>query len=344
MDKILKSVSVVIPNYNGFELIKKNLPPLIRAADKLTAPWEIIIVDDGSTDESVNFISNNYPSIILLTSEVNRGFAETINRGIFAARYDVVVALNNDVVVENDFFEKILLRFSDPEVFAISPNMINSKNGLTQTYKLKPGFCWFKIFAIQTSELSNLKREIPLFYVTGGASFYDRKKLMLLGGFDTIYAPFYAEDIDLSYQAWKAGWKCLLEPSVTVLHENNTTISKYNKKRKIKFIAARNRVIFLWLNITNKRLILIYLLLFIPSLIWYIYSFRKYRLVGTFMAFVKLPEIIKGRRKRKRLSVVDDRKIMKIVSIPLDIPENWSTSKSLFSDIYRYLLTHLIVG
>ena len=94
------------------------------------------------------------------------------------------------------------------------------------------------------------------------------EKLVALGGFSPLYAPFYVEDVDLSYQAWKRGWKCLLEPTATVWHPVNSTIRKYHKRRKVKFLIARNKHIFMWLNITDRALVARYFLCLLPSLVF----------------------------------------------------------------------------
>jgi len=312
---MLKSVSVVIPTYNGLELLKKNLPPLLDALIYCGVEWEIIVVDDASSDASVDFLNGEFPCVAVLRNELNQGFAETINRGIFAAKHEIVMALNNDVTVEKELFSKLLPRFADPDIFAVSPNIIDPRNGINQAiYKLKPGICWFTDICLQTSEVYD-NQAISLFFASRGSSCYDRRKLLLLGGFDPIYKPFYVEDVDLSYRAWKAGWKCVLEPTATVWHESSSTIRKYNKRRTIKFRTAKNKIIFLWLNITDKKLIFLYFLFFIPSLIWDIVSFRKYKFIGTFNALKYLPEIVKARKKRKTLFVLRDADVIVKISL-----------------------------
>ena len=137
---------------------------------------------------------------------------------------------------------------------------------------------------------------------------------MLLGGFDPVYRPFFVEDVDLSYRAWKNGWKCLLEPSATVYHETSSTILSLHRKRKIKFIGDRNRTMFLWLNITDLPLIASYFVLLPFSMLYDIFAFRKYKFVGFFMAMRHLSKIAVGRRKRKGLFKVTDKEVIRIIS------------------------------
>jgi GT2 family glycosyltransferase len=312
---MMKSVSVVIPSYKGRSLLEKNLPFLLRAIAGHRAPVEIIIVEDAGGDDTGEFIRERYPRILLLENDVNLGFAETINRGFRIARYELVLALNNDIKVGEDLFAGSLLWFDDPAVFSVTPNMIDPARGESQSLtKLEAGVCWYKTRNLQLRDLPELSGEIPIFFGSGGASFYDREKLLDLGGFDPIYHPFYVEDVDLSYRAWKSGWKCLFDPTTAVFHETSSTILALHRKRKIKFIGDRNRTLFLWLNITDPLLIARYFLCLPFSLLYDIIGFRKYKFVGFFRALRYLPMIPGGRRSRKAQFRVPDRDVIAKVS------------------------------
>ena len=279
------------------------------------APGEIIIVDDAGGDDTGDFLRERYPRIVLLENETNRGFAETINRGFRIARYEIVLALNNDIQVGEDLFARTLCRFDDPDLFSVTPNMIDPARGESQSLtRLEAGVCWYKTRNLQLRDLPDLAGEIPIFFGSGGASFYDREKLLELEGFDPIFHPFYVEDVDLSYRAWKSGWKCLFDPTTTVYHETSSTILTLHRKRKIKFIGDRNRTLFLWLNITDPLLIGRYFLCLPFSLLYDIVGFRKYKFVGFFRALGYLPRIPGGRRSRKALFRVSDREVIRRVS------------------------------
>lgn len=310
----MKSVSVVTPTYNGRQLLERNLPPLLQAAARHDAPVEVIVVDDASSDDTVTFLAERFPKVTVLANEHNLGFGETMNRGIAAARFDVVLALNNDILVEDDLFDRPLDRFDDPTVFSVTPDIIDPRRRESQAIpRLRPGVCWFQTRYLQRADLPTLEGEIPIFYGSGGASFYHREKLQALGGFDPIYHPFYIEDIDLSYRAWKAGWKCLMEPGTTVYHETSSTILTLHKKRKIKFIGDRNRTLFLWLNITDRSLILRYFLCLPFSLLYDVVAFRKYKFVGFFRALRYLPRVPALRRQRQRYFRVTDRQVFRCI-------------------------------
>ena len=310
-----RSVSVVIPSYNGRDLLEKNLPPLLQAAERHPAPVEVIVVDDAGGDDTGAFIREQYPQVVLLENETNRGFAETINRGFRTARYEIVLALNNDIQVGEDLFSRALCWFDDPSVFSVTPNMIDPARGESQSLtRLEAGVCWYKTRNLQLHDLPDLTVEIPIFFGSGGGSFYDRQKLLELEGFDPIFHPFYVEDVDLSYRAWKSGWKCLFDPTTTVYHETSSTILTLHRKRKIKFIGDRNRTLFLWLNITDPWLVLRYFLCLPFSLCYDIIGFRKYKFVGFFRALRYLPAIPDGRKRRKAHFRVSDREVIEKIS------------------------------
>lgn len=309
------SISVVIPTFNGKHLLSKNIPFLMKAMEYYGGTVEIIVVDDASTDGTAEFLQGNYPGIILLLNERNLGFSETINRGILYARHELVLALNNDIQVTEDLFCYPLEWFRDDEVFSVTLNMIDSVSRVTQSLnRLDAGWCWYKTRNLQPSELTDASGEIPLFFASGGGSFFCKWKLLSLGGFDPIFHPFYVEDVDLSYRAWKAGWKCLFEARTVVYHETSSTILGIHKKRKVKFVGDRNRTLFIWLNITDPFLILRYFCFLPLSIIYDIAGFRKYKFVGFFWSIKYIKKVLRGRRLRSQMQRVTDRQVIGQIS------------------------------
>src|SRR5215207_430546 len=98
------SVSVVIPNYNGIELFPHTLPTVFTALEKIQLPYEVIVVDDCSTDNSIGYLKTNFPLVQIIRSEKNFGFSVTANSGMKNAKYDLVLLLNSDVKLDPDYF------------------------------------------------------------------------------------------------------------------------------------------------------------------------------------------------------------------------------------------------
>lgn len=249
------SISVVIPNYNGKHLLEANLPSVVAALNSTKTECEIIVVDDASSDGSVLFLQQQYPNIKLLVNEINQGFSPTINKGIFAAKYDLILALNSDVKLTTDYFKEQFRYFEKPDTFGVMGKIVDSNEKQIQDAAKFPktGFKGIK------ATYNYLPAEIPdgfwlpTFFLSGANALMDRKKLLELGGFDELFAPFYFEDADLGIRAWRVGWKCYFEPQSVCMHAVSSTISKL-KSQKVKAIIERNRIIFNYLHLTGRQL------------------------------------------------------------------------------------------
>ncbi|MCS7315480.1 MAG: glycosyltransferase [Bryobacterales bacterium] len=247
------AASVVIPSWNGRELLERNLPSVVAALAG-NPENEIIVVTNGSTDGTAEFLRREFPRVRLIEPGRNLGFGGGANAGVRAARNDVVVLLNNDMRVARDFLQPLLDGFDDPGVFAVScqiyfsdPARRREETGLTE------GWWENGSLRVRHREDQAVQELYPCFYGGGGSCAFDRKKFLELGGFDEIYAPFYLEDADLGYRAWKRGWKVLYQPRSVVWHEHRGTIGKHFRVSQIGRVLERNRVLFAWKNIHDWR-------------------------------------------------------------------------------------------
>ncbi len=250
-----RAASVVIPNWNGRDLLEKFLPSVITALDG-NPDNEIIVVENGSTDGSAEFLRERFPRVRLLALDRNLGFGGGSNAGFRAAKNDIVVLLNSDMRVAPDFLQPLLDGFSDERVFAVScqiffpdASKLRQETGLTQA--------WWEDGALRVRHRidDQVTGLYPCFYGGGGSSAFDRRKFLELGGFDSLLAPFYLEDTDLGYLAWKRGWKVLYQPASTVFHEHRGTIGKRFTDEQIQTVLKKNYVLFCWKNIHEwKRL------------------------------------------------------------------------------------------
>ena len=117
-------VSIVLPNYNGVELLKDNIPSVVCAL-KHWGVGEIIIVDDCSSDRSVEYIQEQFPTIKVIVNQSNKGFSETCNIGMAAAQHPVYICMNTDVKVSEDFISFLVHRLtSKADIFAVTPQII----------------------------------------------------------------------------------------------------------------------------------------------------------------------------------------------------------------------------
>jgi len=240
-------LSVVIPSYNGREILPQCL---VRLLDTSPRP-DVTVVDDGSTDGTVDMLRSDYPDVRLVALPNNAGFSAAVNAGVSATTSDLVMLLNNDVHVSAGLADGLLPAFEDPSVFAVTPRIVLP--GMSDIDEgAKTGFWHHGLFF--TDQIQGVTAQRPVLYATGCAAVYRRSMLDELGGFDEAYSPFYWEDADLGYRAWKRGWRTLYEPGVVVHHRHSTSISR-QPKRFVQTVKSRNSLLFIWRNIEDGRLL-----------------------------------------------------------------------------------------
>lgn len=240
-------ISIVIPNYNGSKLLEKNLPRLIGLLEKSKLKYEIIVCDDCSTDNSLSIL-NNLSGVKILSSNKNLGFAGNIDRGIRAARGEIVFILKTDVLPEkNDYFQLMLDHFKDPKVFAVSAALKTVEDGKEEIRG--SGEIYFeKGFFLHRRRDPSASPGISS-WADGGAMAVRKDLYVKIGGFDPVYNPFYWEDVDLGYRAWKAGYQIDFEPKAILNHDFESGVIAQNyTKGQVKTISQRNQFVFVWKN------------------------------------------------------------------------------------------------
>ena len=250
---MVKKISVIIPNYNGKNLLAENLPKVIKNCPNC----EIIIVDDASSDDSVKYVTKNFPEIKIIINGRNLGFAKTANRGVKESKGELVALINSDVAPRKNSVISVIPYFEDPDVFAVG--LCDLSHERNRIVKRGRGGAKFNRGFVEHFAISVKKGET--FWVSGGSGIFDRRKFLELGGFDSIFAPFYWEDIDLSFRAWRKGYKCIFEPDAQADHfHEKGAIKKSSSPFFIKVVAYRNQFLFVWKNIDNYFLIIQHIL------------------------------------------------------------------------------------
>jgi GT2 family glycosyltransferase len=253
-------ISIVIPNYNGKEILKRNIPSVYHALKTSgISDYEIIIADDASSDDSAGFIRSEYPEIILIENSTNKGFGGNINSGIVKATKDLVMLLNNDVVLTGEYFINLLHYFDKPDTFGVMSRIVGIDSDKIQDGAKYPGYSFGSI-SPNKNYISSTKSSLYSYYLSGANALVDRKKLIELGGFDEIFNPFYLEDVDLGLRAWRLGYKCYYEHNAICRHPGSSTIKKeFNKK--VRIISKRNKMILHFIHLSPVELLFFFLLL-----------------------------------------------------------------------------------
>ncbi len=257
----VNNVAVVLLTYNG----KQYLPELFESLAKTqyTKPWELIVVDNASTDGTADFVGKfeirNSKFEIIRNAE-NLGFAEGNNVGIRKALADgaeYIILLNQDTVVTPDWLSELVrVAESDETIGAVQARlMLADKKDVVNSLGNETHFLGFG-YAGGYSGTYHLKpitynlREIT--YASGAAVLYRAKALLTVGLFDESLW-MYHDDLDLGWRLWRAGWKNVLAPESVVYH-------KYEFSRSIKkyYYMERNRFLVLFENYSWRTLALIF--------------------------------------------------------------------------------------
>src|SRR3989344_1885473 len=174
---INQKVSIIIPNWNGAEKLKKNLTKVLEV-DNI---FEVIVVDDGSTDESVKLIENDFPKVKLIKKQKNSGFSSTINLGVKESSGDLVFLLNTDAVPKKDCLKNLLPHFENSKVFSAGFNT----GGNWSWAKFSKGFFWHYMSPMDKERVTH-----KTLWVSGGSGVFKKNIWEKLCGFDEMYDPF----------------------------------------------------------------------------------------------------------------------------------------------------------
>jgi GT2 family glycosyltransferase len=310
-----RKTTIIIVNWDGKHLLAECLPAVIEAVKHDGMEHDILVVDNGSTDGSVDFIRQNFSCVRILELDQNYGFIGGNNRGVAAVQTDTFVLLNNDMIVDREFLTPLLDGFRDPSVFAVTSQVFfadstrrREETGKTRA-RFENGFFYLWHDDIPRSDAS--KESIAVFWAGGGSCAIDRRKYLALSGFDSLYRPFYLEDTDISYQAWKRGWKCLLAPSSEVIHKHRSTTQAKFGSDFVENTIRKNHYLFIWKNLTDLSMLLSHVMSLPRSQGRSMLNHTPgFEVRAFFRALQQLPEALGKRFANAAYSFVSDREVL----------------------------------
>ena len=316
----IAGISVVIPNYNGVELLPQILPPAEAALQATLLPYEIIVVDDASTDQSVSLLQQQFPSVRIEAINLNGGFSKTANRGIAAAKYPWVLVLNSDVKLTPTYFEQLLPYCKYENILGVSGQIVGWDNDAIQDGGKYPVFQGAKIKTsydfVPTGPITTAS--YPCFYLSGANAFINRATFLSIGGFNEIFSPFYVEDTELSLRAWRLGYASYYEHRAVCRHRTSSTLGNPAKRKQVERVYNRNKYLLHAIHLNG-----IYLFSWIVQvkveLFFRLITFR-WRAIGSWIDFLKLwSAVLKSRSNLRRLAA--DKKPVKVATIFLFIQQ-----------------------
>lgn len=293
-------IAVIIPSKNGINHLKECLPTVVKAARKAPFPVHITVVDDNSTDKTMEILPPLFPEVVFLRNS-KKGASSARNWGVKNTHFDWICFLDNDVFLDENFFNTVQ-KYLKQDVFCVACAGYTAYPKVSGALEQNDGVKlleWKRGFPRFTSNVYNknlsLQQEYLSWGVQGAYFFCNRDKFEQLTGFDEILDPYMLEESDLTYRGLKRGWKIVYAPDTKPLHKCGGTIDS-KKNKYTQFLSRRNRVLFVWKNITSKYL-------FISHIFWLLLR-PDIRIIRTILT--AWPDIKKKRAIEKKEQVVTD--------------------------------------
>ncbi|NQT89754.1 MAG: glycosyltransferase family 2 protein [Candidatus Omnitrophica bacterium] len=304
-------VNIIVLNYNGMELLKECLPSIMEASKKTSHECRVTVLDNRSTDDSEAFIRKNFPEAVVYVAGSNRVFC-SFNEIAGDVDDDILVLMNNDIKVEPDFIDPLIGAFQAHEdAFLAGPKCLMFDG---KTYDGAKSKWWLEKGMLKSgSRYEGYEAAIDKEGYTMQAGFgaFDRKKFIELGGFDDLYLPGIAEDMDLCYRAWKKGYKGYYEPRSLIYHIGQASFKKAFGSRKIMELAHRNTLLFMWKNMADARIILGHILWLPARMVYSLLTGRIEFVSAFFKALSRLSSALSRRRAQGPYKLTD-REVLEI--------------------------------
>lgn len=250
-----RGVSVAILNWNRADDTKRALSSAIIASGKLKEPSEVVLIDNGSSDDTLPLVKKSFKNKVKIVAHPdNLGFAEGYNYAINSLKYPWVFFMNNDMKLDEQALHE-LIRVRDASAitpFAVTAHIVTPRNstecesGLTYTWQK-----WGRWLLAHSREISDQIK--PSLYPGGGSSLINKKRFLQLGGFNSRwFAPYYGEDLFLGLLAWQKGWPTLFAPNANITHYHHSTIK--NLSADYRLTMENHIQLALALVIPNEKL------------------------------------------------------------------------------------------
>lgn len=248
----LPSVAIVILNWNGRKFLEQFMPAVLAS----TYPNKrVIVADNASTDDSILFLNEHFPSVEIIRNETNEGFAKGYNTALKKVTSDYYVLLNSDVEVPENWIEPVIsLMETDPLIAACQPKILTFDNRSFFEYagacggwidKFGYPFSRGRVFDTRETDSGQYDSVQQCFWASGAAFFIRAKLYHEMGGLDEYFFA-HQEEIDLCWRLQLSGYKIFVQPASVVYHVGGGTLPRGNSRKT--FLNFRNNLIMLYKN------------------------------------------------------------------------------------------------
>jgi GT2 family glycosyltransferase len=254
----MSRVAVVILNLNGLTFLKTLLPGVIAAS----APHKVVVVDNGSSDGSLDYLTTAFPDLHTIALPGNYGYCGGYNAGLRAIEAEYYVLLNSDVEVQDGWIEPVLAVFErDPMVAVVQPKMLAYDDRSRFEYAGAAGgfidawgypFCRGRIFDTMEEDTAQYDTTAEIFWASGACMFIRSALFHRFGGLDEDFFA-HMEEIDLCWRLKNAGYRIMYTPESTIFHVGGGTLPKHNPQKT--FLNFRNALYLLLKNLPLRTLI-----------------------------------------------------------------------------------------
>ncbi len=286
---------IVVLNYNGRTWLERCLPSIREAAARAAVPCPVTVVDNGSTDDSVELVTRQWPDVWVVR-EKNSGLA-SFNRVLSRMNESVVLLLNSDIQLAPDAVGPLLEPFQrhddvlftaplcwafDGRTYEGMRTRVRSRFGLVQGMCRVPGH-------EQAAKIPDLTAS------AGPVLAVDRRRFLEIGGYDPIYFPGRIEDLDLGFRGWMAGFRGYYVPESVAYHRGFGTFETEVGLARSERLARRNTLLFMWKNTAGPRLVKH--LLWLPIRVAGAVARGQFGFAAaTFEALARLDRVLEARR------------------------------------------------
>lgn len=288
-------VRIISLNYNGEKVLQECLPSLVEAAKHSRYAVKVAVIDNQSRDSSLQILKEQFPSVEVWVSPVNRVLC-SFNDYLKLIPEDIVILMNNDLRVDADFVDSLIEPFEkQKDVFMVTPKSFSFDGSFYEGGRskscIKYGLFW------NACVFAGHERHVNTFGPTMAAGYgaFDRAKFLELGGYDDLYLPGRLEDNDVCFRAWRKGWKLYFQPASRVYHQGATSFNAKFGNKGTLILGHRNSFLFFWKNIRQVRYWFAHIIFLIPRLLYALLTGKGELVTAFFQALCFIPAVCKSR-------------------------------------------------